>query len=190
MHRANDDVGIIDLYQHYPARLLRYYDNESNDARRTPEARWARHYRKEFQTPGTWLHETGRALQETIRGKRVLELACGHCRWTPFIAEVAQSVLATDFAPSMLDWGRRLFSHAAPAASNVEFLLADAFRADEIAGDFDAAVVINFFQHVPTARQDEFLIFLHAKLGPGSKIFLAAGVDHVVGVRFEQHAEG
>ena len=184
MHRANGNVDEFDLYDQYPARLLRYYDNESNDARRTPESRWAKHYRKEFETPGTWLRETALALQETVRGKRVLELACGHCRWTPFIAEVAESVLATDFAPSMLDWGRRLFAHAAPDARNVEFLLADAFRADEIAGDFDAAAVINFFQHVPTARQDEFLIFLHARMGPGSKIFLAA--NHIRG-RFKEH---
>ena len=178
MHRAN-----IDLEQ-YHGQLLRYYDNESNDARRTHESRWAQHYRKEFETPGNWLRETALALQETVRGKRVLELACGHCRWTPFIAEVAESVLATDLAPNMLTWGRRLFAYAAPQARNVDFLLADAFRADEIAGDFAAAAVINFFQHVPTARQDEFLIFLHAKLGPGARIFLAA--NHIKG-RFKEH---
>src|SRR3954465_4336185 len=152
-------------FQMYRGQMLRYYDNLSNAARLTHESRWARHYRGEYNKPGNWLREVALAVQDAARDKRVLELACGHCRWTPFIAEVAESVLATDFAPSMLDWGRRLFAHAAPDATNVEFLLADAFRADEIAGDFDAAAVINFFQHVPTARQDEFLIFLHAKMG-------------------------
>src|SRR5438067_2068684 len=165
--------------QRYSGEMLRYYDNPSNDARKTHEARWARHYRAEFETPGTWLRETALALQETVRGRRVLELACGHCRWTPFIAEVAESVLATDLAPNMLQWGRRLFAYAAPEASNVGFRLADAFRPDEIGGDFDAAAVINFFQHIPTARQDEFLIFLHAKLGAGARVFFAA--NHLKG---------
>jgi len=170
-------VNTID--EQYIGLLLRYYDNPSNDARRTHESRWAWHYRDEYNKPGTWLRQTALALQETVRGRRVLELACGHCRWTPFIAEVAESVLATDLAPNMLQWGRRLFAYAAPESRNVSFRLADAFRPDDIDGDFDAAAVINFFQHIPTARQDEFLIFLHAKLGAGAKVFLAA--NHLKG---------
>ena len=75
MHRANYDE--LELYQ---GRLLRYYNNESNDARRTHEARWAQHYRKEFEKPGSWLRETALALQDVVRGRQVLELACGHCR--------------------------------------------------------------------------------------------------------------
>src|SRR5436309_12013090 len=77
--------------EQYCGQLLRYYDNPSNDARRTHEARWARHYREEYNKPGNWLRETALALQNAARGRRVLELACGHCRWTPFIAEVAES---------------------------------------------------------------------------------------------------
>jgi len=161
----------------YSGQMLRYYDNLSNAARKTHESRWARHYREGYNTPGNWLREVALAVQDVARGKRVLELACGHCRWTPFIAEVAESVLATDLAPNMLEWGRNLLHYAAPDAHNVEFRLADAYRPDEIEGDFNAGVVINFFQHVPIARQDEFLIFLHAKLGAGATVFL--GANHI-----------
>jgi SAM-dependent methyltransferase len=167
-------LGVRVDYDHYSGQMVRYYDNPSNEARKTHEARWARHYRREFEKPGSWLREVALALQETVRDRRVLELACGHCRWTPFMAEVAESVLATDLAPNMLTWGRNLFTHAAPDATNVQFRLADAYRPDEIEGEFTAAAVINFFQHVPAARQDEFLILLHGKLDPGAKIFLAA----------------
>src|SRR3954465_1890995 len=151
-------------FQMYRGQMLRYYDNLSNAARLTHESRWARHYRGEYNKPGNWLREVALAVQDAARDKRVLELACGHCRWTPFIAEVAESVLATDLAPNMLDWGRSVLHHALPAVNNVEFRLANAYRADEIDGEFDAAIVINFFQHVPIARRDEFLIFLHARL--------------------------
>ncbi len=164
-------------FEKYSGQMLRYYDNLSNDARQTHESRWARHYREGYNTPGNWLREVALAVQEAVRGKRVLELACGHCRWTPFIAEVAESVLATDLAPNMLQWGRSLLHYAAPDARNVEFRLANAYRADEIDGDFDAGVVINFFQHVPIARRDEFLIMLHARLGPGATVFL--GANHI-----------
>jgi len=166
-------------FEQYSGQMLRYYDNTSNDARKTPEARWARHYRREYETPGNWLREVALALQDHVRGRDVLELACGHCRWTPFVADVARSVLATDLAPNMLHWGMCLFCYAAPRARNVRFRLADAYRPDAIDGRFDAASVINFFQHVPTARQHEVLRRLGEKLGPGARVFLAA--NHIKG---------
>lgn len=171
-------------YATYSGQMLRYYDNTSNDARRTHESQWAEYYRKRYNTSGHWLREVALALQGATRDRHVLELACGHCRWTPFIAEVAKSVLATDYAPNMLQWGRNLFAYASPKAGNVGFKLADAYRPDEIDGEFDAAAVINFFQHVPIRRHDEFLILLHAKLGPGAKVFLAA--NHLL-PRFVKH---
>ena len=177
-------------FQTYRGQMLRYYDNLSNSARQTHEARWARFYRKDYNTPGSWLREVALAVQDAARGKRVLELACGHCRWTPFIAEVAQSVLATDLAPNMLSWGRNLLHYALPDATNVQFCLADAYRADEIEGEFDVGVVINFFQHVPIARHDEFLIMLHAKLGPGATVFLAANHINEDMQRFLFHRDG
>ena len=173
-------------FDQYSGQMLAYYDNPSNDARNTHEARWARHYRREFETPGNWLREVALALQEHVRGRDVLELACGHCRWTPFVAEVAKSVLATDLAPNMLHWGKCLFAYAAPQARNVRFRLADAYRVGEIHGSFDAASIINFFQHVPTARQHEFLGQLGTRLGPGGKVFLAA--NHLKG-RFRERLE-
>ena len=160
-------------FESYAGQMVRYYDNLSNDARKTHESRWAARYREEFNTPGNWLREVALALQDATRGKRVVELACGHCRWTPFIAEVAESVLATDLAPNMLEWGRQLLPHAAPQTHNIELRLANAYRPDEIDGEFDAAAVVNFFQHVPIARHDDFLILLHAKLLPGATVFIA-----------------
>src|SRR5688500_10295247 len=64
----------------YNGQMVRYYNNTSNDARKTHESRWARHYRKVYDTPGHWLREVALALQDATRDRRVLELACGHCR--------------------------------------------------------------------------------------------------------------
>ena len=51
----------------YSGQMLRYYDNPSNDARKTHEARWARHYRKIFQTPGNWLRELAGLCETQLR---------------------------------------------------------------------------------------------------------------------------
>ena len=52
--------------EQYTGQLLRYYDNPSNDARRTHEARWAWHYRHEYNKPGNWLRQTALALQRRL----------------------------------------------------------------------------------------------------------------------------
>jgi SAM-dependent methyltransferase len=174
--QSHGGLGRVDLqdYHAYAHHMVRYYDNPTNDARRTGDAEWARHYRAEFDRADHF-GEVARAAQDAVRGKRALEVACGHCRWTPFLAEVAEHVLATDAAPNMLEWGKRIMSHALPGATNVGYLLADAYRPDEIpGGPFAAATVMNFFQHVPTAKQDAFLILLHARLSPGATVFLGA----------------
>ena len=88
------------------------------------------------------------------------------------LAEVAQSVVAVDASRNMLEKaGQRLV-----AADNVELALADAYKLDEVAGTFDAAVANFWLSHVPKARLSEFLEGLHRRLASGSVIFMADNV--------------
>ena len=111
-------------------------------------------------------------LRQIFKGKRVLEVACGTGYWTEVLAEVAHNIVAVDASRNMLDRaGQRLV-----AADNVELALADAYRLEEVAGTFDAALANYWLSHVPKARLNEFLEGLHRKLAPGSVIFMADNV--------------
>jgi len=63
-------------------------------------------------------------LQDIFREMRVLEIACGTGYWTPFIAETAIQVLATDINESVLEIAR---SKQYPR-KNVRFLQSDLYE--------------------------------------------------------------
>jgi cyclopropane fatty-acyl-phospholipid synthase-like methyltransferase len=49
-----------------------------------------------------------------------------------------------------------------------------------VPGEFDCAIAVNFFQHIPTSRQDLFLDALQRKLAPGSQVLIAINRLHRV----------
>ncbi|TCC45711.1 class I SAM-dependent methyltransferase [Kribbella capetownensis] len=86
-------------------------------------------------------------LPPLVAGKRVLEIAAGTGYWTQVLAESAQSIVATDLNDETLAIARsRSYS------SEVSFQVADAFRLDEIAGEYDVVFTGFFWSHV--LRQD------------------------------------
>ena len=99
-------------------------------------------------------------VREIMRGQRVLEIACGTGYWTAQIAESAQSILATDINPEMLDLAR---AKSWPAGK-VEFALADAFdlRPDKA---HSACLAGFWWSHVLRQEQEAFLTNLREKLG-------------------------
>ena len=110
-------------------------------------------------------------LQQTLSGRRVLEVAAGGGRWTRHIAAVAESVVATDTSDQILKIGRRLVPDA-----NVQFLKYDAWNLDALRGTFDAAFHYNFINHVPFSDWPALLQHIHTKLEPGA-VVLMGGQD-------------
>ena len=70
-----------------------------------------------------------------FRGRHVLELSCGTGYWTKVIAPVAESVLACDVSPEMLeiargkDWG----------SAQIEFFQADSYALPDFGRLYSAA---------------------------------------------------
>jgi len=102
-----------------------------------------------------------------LRGKDVLELACGTGYWTWFVAREARTIRALDINEEVLaiarskDYPRR----------NVEFILGDAY-APVVDGNFDGGLAAFWLSHVPRQQLHDFLQRFHACLQPGARIVL------------------
>jgi SAM-dependent methyltransferase len=91
-------------------------------------------------------------LEPLMRGKRVLDIACGTGYWTQFIAPAASSVTAVDASVEALEIARVRTAHA-----NVTFLEGDAYQLRLVSGMFDAIFVGFWFSHVPISKRMAFL---------------------------------
>jgi len=102
----------------------------------------------------------------------VLEIACGTGMWTAELARRADSVLAVDAAPEMIDIAReRVRPH------RVDFVAADVF-AWRPARRFDTIFFACWLSHVPPSMFDGFWAALGGWLNPdGRVIFVDEHVD-------------
>ena len=116
--------------------------------------------------PPDWVLAMVADMQAALRGRRVLEVACGTGHWTRFAAEAAAHVTGVDAAPRMLELARS-------KGFSADYIIGDAYRLDEVPGDFDAGLAMQWFSHIPRARIGEFLAGWHRRIGPGAPVFLA-----------------
>ncbi len=102
-------------------------------------------------------------LQQAMKDKNVLEIACGTGYWTERYAAAANSVQATDASEEML---ATLQAKAFPAKARVRCLKADAFALPD--GDFNACVAGFWWSHMKRSEQAVFLEGLQQKCGSGT----------------------
>lgn len=110
-------------------------------------------------------------LRELMTGQRVLELACGDGYWTDELAEYAESVLATDVNPSLLELAK---TRELPE-DVVRFAVADALdpQIDEVhAGDFTACFAGFWWSHVRRQDQADVIARLTKVVGKGGLLVL------------------
>jgi len=100
-----------------------------------------------------------------IRGKAVLEIACGTGNWTQVLARRAQSVVAVDVSPASLAIARTKLS----AYSNVSLIQADAYTLGDVGGRFDIVVAVDWWSHVPNGVVPSFVKIMMNQLRPGGK---------------------
>ncbi|WP_424358097.1 class I SAM-dependent methyltransferase [Methanocella sp. MCL-LM] len=109
------------------------------------------------------------SMREALKGRRVLEVACGTGYWTKIAAEVATHVVALDISPKTLAVAQ---SRALPPES-VEFCVHDAYELASVQGTYNAGLANFWLSHVPKARVQGFLEGFHRRLGEGSMVFMA-----------------
>ena len=111
------------------------------------------------------------AAQEALRGRRVLEVACGTGYWTRCVSQIAREITATDSVEEVLNVARRKTYHCP-----VAFQLEDAYTLSYEAGKFDGGLANFWFSHIPRHRIDRFIAGFHRTLRPQSSVFLADNV--------------
>ncbi len=108
------------------------------------------------------------AAKEVLRGRRVLEVACGTGYWTQFVSQTAREIIATDSVEEVLSVARRKIYHC-PVAFHLENAYTLSFEAEI----FDGGLANFWFSHIPKHRIDRFIEGFHRILRPQSSVFLA-----------------
>jgi len=104
-------------------------------------------------------------LPERLRGRAVIEVACGTGYWTRHLAPACARMVATDGTDEPL-----AFARLRPGTGQVDFHKADAYALPADLGHFDGAFAGLWFSHVPIERRLAFLNGLHARLRPGARV--------------------
>ena len=106
-------------------------------------------------------------VSRAFQDRRVLEVACGTCWWTPLGARDSLSWLATDLNPETLAIAR----HKAMPAGKVRFAQADAYTWEGLdQTGFTGAFAGFWWSHVPLERLSPWLASLHAHLERGARV--------------------
>lgn len=110
-------------------------------------------------------------IKSVLKGRNVIEIACGTGYWTQFISETAQSIVATDAVQGVLKVAERK-QYRCP----VSFRIEDAYNLSFEDNAFNGGLANLWFSHIPKDRIDAFLKGFHRVLKKGSKIFIADNV--------------
>jgi len=107
-------------------------------------------------------------IEKDLKGKDVLEIACGTGNWTQVLSKRARSVVATDINEAYLIEAKR----KPYQKDNIVFKVADAYTLDGIDRNFNLAFASDFWSHIPKSRVRKFIETLHSKLLPASKVIM------------------
>lgn len=131
-------------------------------------ARRAREYETIYDKPERqaeleWLK---RRIPEILRGRTVLEVACGTGYWTPFIASEAKVVYACDINDAVLEIARE----KPIARGKAHFFKANAVTLEGVPAGCNAAFAGFWWSHVKRSEVTKFVAKLSAKLEPGATV--------------------
>ncbi|HET9653045.1 MAG TPA: methyltransferase domain-containing protein [Usitatibacter sp.] len=136
--------------------LERYYSKRASEYERIYD-------KPERQHELEWLRHR---VPQLLRGRTVLEVACGTGYWTQFIAREAAHVHACDINESVLDIARE--KPIAPGRAT--FARGDAITLEGAPGGCDAAFAGFWWSHVKKSEIAKFVANLAGKLQPGALV--------------------
>jgi SAM-dependent methyltransferase len=136
--------------------IVRYYKERASE------------YEKIYAKPERQadLAEAATLLKVIFAGKHVFEIACGTGYWTQQIAETADSILATDINPEVLDIAKQKeYSKANVSFEVADFNNYDGIKHQSLFGGF-------IWSHIELQHLDGFLSRIFDYVVPGGTIVL------------------
>ena len=109
-----------------------------------------------------------KAIQTSLKGRDVIDLACGTGWWDRILSETAKSITGLDINDDVLEIARSK-EYGCP----VKFMKGDAYEPSFEPASFDGALATFWLSHIPKARLHGWIDTLHAVLRPGSRVFIA-----------------
>jgi ubiquinone/menaquinone biosynthesis C-methylase UbiE len=144
-----DPQGNAPQLEKYYARRASEYEQIYHKAERQGELDWLR-----------------RRIPALLKGRTVLEIACGTGYWTQFIAAAAKKVHACDINEAVLEIARE----KPIPGDRVDFFKADAVALEGVPSGCDAAFAGFWWSHVKKSEIQRFVANLAARLEPGSRV--------------------
>ncbi len=111
------------------------------------------------------------SMQEALKDRDVLEVACGTGYWTQFLSETARSITATDIESKVMELARYK-QYTCP----ISFELADAYHFPYDVQSFSGGLANMWFSHIPRKKLDAFLMNFHRVLKPHAHVFMCDNV--------------
>jgi demethylmenaquinone methyltransferase/2-methoxy-6-polyprenyl-1,4-benzoquinol methylase len=137
--------------------LEKYYSKRASEYEKVYD-------KPERQAELAWLRER---IPELLKGRTVLEVACGTGYWTQFIAQKARSVYACDINDAVLEIARE---KALPP--KVHFFRGDAVTLEGVPSGCDAAFAGFWWSHVKKSGIAQFVANLARRLEPGAQVVI------------------
>lgn len=112
------------------------------------------------------------AIKVSLRGREVVDFACGTGWWDRILSETAKSIMGLDINEDVLGVARSK-EYRCPT----KFQIGDAYKPPFTGPTFDGALATFWLSHIPKARLHEWIDTLHSILKPGSRVFIAENTN-------------
>lgn len=110
-----------------------------------------------------------------LKGKRILDCACGKGYGSYIVARQAREVVGVDLNPESLKTAQQVFQRA-----GLEFRSCDGLLLSRLGKEFDAVIAFEVIEHLAPEDTDRFLASVSSVLIPGGEFFISTPNHDVV----------
>jgi ubiquinone/menaquinone biosynthesis C-methylase UbiE len=109
-----------------------------------------------------------KTIQKSLKGREVIDIACGTGWWDRYLSETAKSIMGLDINNDVLEVAKSK-EYKCPT----KFQVGDAYAPPFPPKSFNGALATFWLSHIPKEKLHKWIDTLHLLLKPGSRVFIA-----------------